>query len=79
MSIKSQKIVIWEPVGMVEVPSDEVLKFNYRSFRTGRVFFAKKQIDRLVSKIILHPEKKSYFIQEINKLILYELGENKFE
>jgi len=84
MSVESPRIVTWSPMpskkgDMAEIPSERVLKFSYRSFKSGRVYFAKKQIGRLVCKMMARPEKKSYFIQEINKLILYELGENRFE
>ena len=84
MSIKSPKAMNWERtpserIDIEEMHSDKVLKFSYASFKSERVYFAKKQIEQLISKMLICPEKKSYFIQEINKLILYELSENKFE
>lgn len=84
MSVRSPKTTSWKPhvskkSEFAEIPKDKVLKFSYNSFKTGRAYLAKRQIDILVSKILLHPEKRSYFIQEINKLILYELGEERYE
>ncbi|KKK91183.1 hypothetical protein LCGC14_2715520 [marine sediment metagenome] len=84
MSTKSPKIANWEPYvskgpDKAEILKVRVMKFSYKEFRPERVCLAKRQIKRLISKILINPRKKTYFIQEINKLILYELGENKYE
>ena len=84
MSVKSPKKSSWEPYvskrsSLTEIPKDKILKFSYREFRPERVCLAKRQIKRLKFKNSISPGKKTYFIQEINKLILYELGENNIE
>ena len=86
MAVESNHIINWSPgdikggeEGSQEIPSDRVISFNFDSFKPERVKFIKVRMETLCSKILLCPSMRPAYIQEINKLILYEIGEKKNE
>ena len=60
-----------------EIPYDRILKFSYEFFKQSRIPLIKARIETLVERMLTHPDKKPAYIQEINKLILFEMDFKK--
>ena len=54
------------------IPDDHFINFDINSLKPERQFWVKRQVSHLIGQIIFHPERKASYIQEINRLILYE-------
>ena len=54
------------------IPDDHFIEFDINALKSERQFWVKRQVSHLIGQIIFHPERKASYIQEINKLILYE-------
>lgn len=68
-----------EDLYLEKIPQERIISFSFRSFKRERRNLAKRQIMKLINKVLVRPELRFYCIQQINKLILYELGKLKFE
>lgn len=57
-----------------EIPYHRILNFSYETFKSNRIPLIKTRISTLVERMLVCPDKKSAYIQEINRLILFEMG-----
>lgn len=77
MSAESKKINYNERLPLLyclggQTPKGKIIKFNFNSLKLKRKSLAIKQIKIYKKKIKLFPHKKSLYIEEINKIIMYE-------
>jgi len=54
---------------------DNILTFNYSSFRPERRGCARRQIENLKKKMKIHAHLTEYCIEQINTIIRFERGE----
>ncbi len=55
-----------------QIPKVKIIKFDFNSLEPKRRYLALRQIKIYKKKISLFPHKKSLYIEEINKIIIYE-------
>lgn len=61
----------------IYIPSDKILQFSYDEFKNGRRGLAQRQIENHFRQIQFNPKWCDTYIQQINKVIMYERGELK--
>ena len=60
-----------------KIPYNKIAKFNYSEFKKDNIPLIRAQIETLLKKMIICPQMKPAYIQEINKIIKKERGEMK--
>jgi len=53
-------------------PKSRFIKFNFNTLEPKRRSLALRQIKIYIKKITLYPNKLSFYVEEINKVIKYE-------
>ena len=72
-----QEHLIFKAKKEIYIPSDKILEFSYSEFKNGRRALARRQISNHFRQIKLNPRWCDMYIQQINRVIMYERGELK--
>ena len=70
--INYQGIFSLQPELEDRLPKHKIIKFNFNTLEPKRCSLALRQIKIYEKKIKLFPHKKTLYIEEINKIIIYE-------
>ena len=83
MSAESKKInthgifPLQEPEQEDMIPKSKIIQFDFNTLEPKRRSLALRQIKIYEKKFKLFPHKKSLYIEEINKIIIYEINRVK--
>lgn len=82
MAVESEYNTDWSsPITREEqeekIPYNKIAKFSYSEFKKDNISLIRTRIETLIGRMILCPQMKPAYIQEINKVIKKERGEIK--